>query len=223
MAGGEVGLAEPDAHHLRVVRAGAGEPIEIVDAAGVVFAARVASEGRVQLERVVQCGEPGLPAIVLYAGVLAGQRWDRLVDGAVQAGATRIVPLVQSTRERQGVERRAERAARVVAAAAKQSKRTTLPQIAGPMRYADLPGEPPGIVCDERGTTALLEILKGPPRAGALSIVVGAASGLPRVLVEDLAAHGWRIALLGPTVLRSELAAAVAVSCAVQAQMGHAR
>ena len=54
----------------------------------------------------------------------------------------------------------------------------------------------------------------------SVAVVVGAASGLADVLIEELRANGWLRAGLGPSVLRSELAAAVAVSCVVQAAAG---
>jgi 16S rRNA (uracil1498-N3)-methyltransferase len=220
--GTDVDLADEDARHLRVVRAGPGELIEVVDAAGTTFSARVLAGGRAHLERVqVSALEVGAGSIVLYAGVLAGQRWDQLLDGAVQAGATMVVPLVQSTRELQAVERRSVRAERVIVAAAKQSKRTMLPTVGPAIRYADLAGlDVPGIVCDELATEPLLSVVSTlPAELAPVNIVVGAASGLPRPLVAGLVEAGWRSASLGATVLRSELAAAVAVSCVSQASM----
>jgi 16S rRNA (uracil1498-N3)-methyltransferase len=224
-AGEVVDLAPGDVQHLRVLRLRDGAPVEVVDGSGQVFDADVVAGRRAHLHRLVDALRSDLPEIVLYAGVLPGQRWDALVDGAVQAGASVIVPVVQSSREQAQVERRAARATRVAEAAAKQAKRVRLPRVAAPIRLRDLPGGARGIVLDERATRPLVDLDVGacvlPPEgtddgASTLSLLVGPAAGLPVEASDELQDGGWTAASLGPTILRSELAAAVAVACALQ-------
>lgn len=221
--GDEVELCAEDARHLRVIRAAPGVQVEAVDARGALFDAVVTGASSVELVALRREGPDDVPPVVLYAGVLAGNRWDALLDGAVQAGATRIVPLAQSSRELMQVERRAARARRVIEAAAKQSKRIVLPEVAEAIRYAELVDVAPGVVLDERTDRALIDLLAAHGQAsGELAVVVGAASGLPLALVRELSDAGWQLGSLGPTVLRSELAAAVGVSIAVQSQLAAA-
>lgn len=215
--GDTIALRATDAQHLRVVRSEQGAPVEVVAADGTVFAGRTVGSGTVELTRLLHERDL-LPEVWLFAGAMPGQRWDALLDGAVQAGVSYIVPIVQSAREREQMTARRDRVDRVVEAAAKQAKRSALPRVENPVDLGELREfAEPGVVLFEQPGSRMTEVLaRDFGDRSRISLVVGPPAGLPVQVVHELVEAGWSAASLGPVVLRTELAAAVAVSCAVQ-------
>lgn len=208
-AGATVTLAPADARHLAVLRRSDGDRVEIVDRDGTTWDA-VIRGGDVELvERLQPHGE--LRAIELYAGALTGAKFDELVDGAVQAGAGAVVPVVATRREHDRLASRRPRLERISRAAAKQAKRSTVPVIGEPTMLDGLPDG--GIVLDPAAPETLDRVLAA-VEPGPVRLLVGGADGLDHEAVDALVGRGWQRARLGPTVLRAELAAAVAVGIA---------
>jgi RsmE family RNA methyltransferase len=212
--GARVQLTAPDVVHLRVLRLDAGAPVEVVDARHVAWTATVDDpvSGAVTLGAI---GVPVVePPIELLAIVRVGGRYDDLVDAAVQAGATRIVPMVASARDAERIGARHARVARIAATAAKQAKRASVPVVELPRLLDSLVAGPGGIVVVPDAPD-LLDVVVATAGAGStLRLLVGAADGFPDGLVERLVDAGWTRGRLGPTILRAELAAAVAVAIA---------
>ncbi len=211
--GARVQLDEFDSRHARVLHgAKTDAAIEIVDAARVAWQASFeGADGLVVLDERI--GEVPLEArIDLFAFVSVGGRTDQLVDGAVQAGATRIVPVVANARDLEKVNARADRLGRLAITAAKQAKRSAVPIVAEPIDACELHDADPGIIVVPDAPILLSELVASEPAGSAMRLLIGASNGFPSGLVEDLERRGWRHARLGPTILRSELAAAVAVA-----------
>jgi 16S rRNA (uracil1498-N3)-methyltransferase len=214
-AGQTVELDSFDAHHARVLHgAQAGAAIEVVDGAAQCWRGRFdGPTGRVVLEE--QLGALREPQIVLYAGVLVGGKVDEVVDGATQAGATRIVPVVRSARDRAKLDQRFERLMRIATSAAKQAKRAAVPAVRGAIEHDELVAVEPGVLLDGAAGATLDEVLRDrEPGTQPIRLFVGAADGIDPQLQARLVAAGWTPARLGPSILRSELAATVAVAIA---------
>jgi len=225
LPGVRVQLAPSDAAHLAVLRLDAGDTVELVDATGVVWEAAVPPDtaaGFVTLGQPVLAdpARPQLPRIDLVAGALVGGRFDELVDGAVQAGASSITPFAVAAKEARRLADRHDRLQRIATAAAKQAKRREVPRISAPLDRAGLLALEPGVVLDAAADAPLDLMLQQLDHArrdlgGALvgyTVLVGPAEGLSGELVAELVSAGWRAARLGPTILRAELAAAVTVA-----------
>lgn len=212
-AGTAVQPAEADLRHLRVLRLRDGEPVEVVDAAGVCWQARVAGERLELVDPIANVHDQPATSIELVAGALTGARFDDLVDAAVQAGADRVVPLALTRRDLERLTSRTPRLRRIAKAAAQQSKRGLVPELGAPIDERELLALEPGIVLDAAAGIGLDERLE---QTGGreLRLLVGPAEGLAPELVTGLLKRGWRDARLGPTILRAELAAAVAVAIA---------
>lgn len=210
-AGDRLPLAPADARHLRVLRLADGDEVEVVDALGDAWDARVAGDAEVEL--VVRRGPSSEPATIeLYAGALTGSKFDELVDGAVQAGATTITPVAGSGRGLERLRARRARLDRIARAAAKQSKRSLVPQVGMPIVPEELPAA--GILLDASAPETLDRVVAGSSGAEPIRLLVGGAEGIEARLVDRLVAGGWQRARLGPTILRAELAAPVAVAIA---------
>ncbi|MCW2972516.1 MAG: hypothetical protein JWN72_789 [Thermoleophilia bacterium] len=215
-----VELTAPDAAHLGVLRLAEGDDVEVVDVTGVVWLGQVAGGGVVTLREPLPLDGLQLPRIDLIAGALVGGRFDELVDGAVQAGASSIAPFAATAKDARRLAERHDRLQRIAESAAKQAKRREVPRIAAPLDRAGLLATAPGIVLDAGAHEPLDRVLQAldaarADRGGSLvgyTVLVGPAEGLSGELVADLVAAGWHAARLGPSILRAELAAAVTVA-----------
>ncbi|MBC7461966.1 MAG: RsmE family RNA methyltransferase [Thermoleophilia bacterium] len=215
-----VRLTASDAAHLEVLRLTAGDAVEIVDVTGVVWLGEVADGGVAVLREPLPLSGMQLPRIDLIAGALVGGRFDDLVDGAVQAGVSSIAPFATSAKDARRLAERHDRLQRIATSAAKQAKRHEVPRISAPLDRAALLATAPGIVLDAAAHGPLDLVLQAldaarSDRGGALhgyTVLVGPAEGLSGELVAELVAAGWHAARLGPSILRAELAAAVAVA-----------
>lgn len=210
--GATVELDEFDARHARVLHgAHADDPVEVVDRDGVLWHGTFEGPtGRLVLgERIGSIQEP---AIVVFAFVTVGGRTDELVDAAVQAGATRIVPVIRSDRDRAKVDARWERLMRISTTAAKQAKRGSVPLVTTAIEPRTLATQGRGIVVDPDAPRLLDEVVRSSEPGVPIRLLVGASDGFPDGLVAELEAAGWQRGRLGPTILRAELAAGVAVA-----------
>lgn len=213
--GARLPLAKADAHHAKVLRLGEDDTVEVVDPSGAAWIARV-TEGVAEVIAPLPGGtEP--PRIEVVAGALVGGRFDELVDAAVQAGASLVVPFAPVRRDFDRLAARQARLQRIARAAAKQSKRTIVPDVGAPIDVDELRALEPGIVVDPGAPESLDDVVRA--HAGTLRLLVGPAEGLEPELVAELAGAGWERGRLGPTILRAELAAPVAVAIAAM----HAR
>ena len=220
VAGATVALRPDDVRHARVLRLGSGDGVEVVDLTGRVWLGDVIGAGVRLLEALDTAAAPRAQArIELIAGALTGNAFDTLVDGAVQAGVAQVTPLVANARERARLIERTARLRRIAEAAAKQSKRTSVPSIGAPIDHDELMELPAGVVLDARGVATLDRLLAAPgigsgPQQADVTLLIGPAEGFEPAFVDGLEERGWRVARLGATILRAELAAAVAVAVA---------
>ncbi len=212
--GAIVPLSEFDARHARVLHGAQTEAlVEVVDGDGVLWTGRFdGPAGRVVLEQRI--GAIAEREVELLAFVTVGGKTDELVDAAVQAGATRVVPVVRSERDRAKVDARADRLTRIATSAAKQAKRARVPEVATAVGVEDVLALAPGVVVDPSAPSTLDAVLSGIGTADPVRLLIGAADGFPAGLVEQLADAGWQRGRLGPSILRAELAAALAVAIA---------
>jgi 16S rRNA (uracil1498-N3)-methyltransferase len=227
-AGREMTLPEDDGRHLaRVVRRRPGDPVELIDADGRLWAATVVS---LEPRATVRVGEaPPRPApvapIALYQGLAEWGRIDVLVEKAVELGVGEIT-LFTSERARrvpapEAWERRRARLARVAEAAARQAGRPPLAPLRGLVPFGDVlaaitPGE--GYLIDPRGERPLPSAIDtGSAASARVALVVGPDAGFSEAELDAARAAGLRVAHLGPVVLRAETAAIAAVTLAAAA------
>jgi 16S rRNA (uracil1498-N3)-methyltransferase len=205
-----------EAAHLAVVlRAQPGAAVSLADGRGRVYAGRVARAARDEVIVQVDAGRdvpPPRPRLTVVHGLPKRRKLDEVVQRLTELGVDRLVPV---TTERSEVRLDGERAARAVArwravalAAAKQSRRARLLEVAEVGRWAAAfqPGTR-GAVLWEEAAISLRAVLD--PDADELVLGVGPEGGLTAA---EVAAAGLPAASLGPTVLRTETAALVAAT-----------
>ncbi len=209
---GSVIISGDDARHaFSAMRIHAGEPVLVGDGRGTLAHCTVQRADRSQILLAVDEVHDVLPSreVTVVQAVPKGERADLAVELLTEAGVSGIVPwqsarTVADWRGKHAAKR--QRWERVARAAAKQSRRSWLPQI---HEYAV--GLPP-----VRGTTLLLhedaaDSLFGLDLpAGPLTLVVGPEGGLAPEEVAGLVDAGARAVRMGPEILRTSTAGAAA-------------
>lgn len=219
-------LSREAAHHLRVLRPRPGEGIELFDGRGRWRVCAWTAEGvLVPLSPVASEPSESRRALVLFACVTKGSRWDWTVEKATELGVTRIVPVISGrTIVRLAPGERAakrERWLRIAEDAARQSDAKWLPEIDEAVDFAD---------CLDlvRATDCYVgAIVRGretpPPIGAALRERAGGAGARPLAafvgpegdFTPDELAALVEVATpvsFGSTILRAETAAIFAVS-----------
>ncbi len=126
-------LSTADARRVeRVLRLRAGEPVEVADAGGRVFAGNVVPQGRVRIGELLE--EPAPIPLLALRIALTGPRADTAVEKLVELGVEDIGPLETQLKKR---DTRTDRWQRIATAAAGQSKRPRVPTITGGVALDD--------------------------------------------------------------------------------------
>ena len=210
-------------HAAAVRRLGPGEPLVIADGKGGAAECVVESvEGKTALSLTVtsRWQDPAPePRVVLVQALVKGDRGELAVELATECGVDAIVPWQASrsvTKWDDGPrgEKALARWRSTVREAAKQSRRTWVPEVAAPVTtnaLASLVSEAAyAVVLDSRAEVGLAALPL--PTDGDLIIVVGPEGGISDRESDTLAAAGAQVARLGPTVLRTSTAGAAAIA-----------
>jgi 16S rRNA (uracil1498-N3)-methyltransferase len=237
------------AQHLsRVLRAQTGMEFDVV-AGGRAWLARIASIDRdsVHFTLLQELETASALPVTLLLSVFKFDRMEWAIEKAVELGCGRIVPIIAERTEKhlaQAATKRAERWRRLALEAAKQSRRSDLPEIGEPARLgAIFATDPPSAVREEPGGEGLaassrplrillseteedqplLRILQenaNDLEIGGITLAVGPEGGWSAAEIALFTRAGWHSASLGPRILRVETAviAALAIVNAAGAQ-----
>ncbi|MFN8110009.1 MAG: RsmE family RNA methyltransferase [Thermoleophilia bacterium] len=226
--GAHVAISEADAHHLtRVVRRRAGDAVEVIDHLGRIWPATVVDDaGRVLLRAAMHPRPvPPVAPLTLYLGLADWGRLDLVVEKAAELGVERVVLTATERVKRRpdpdAWRRRRERLVRVAEAAARQSGQGHLMRVDGIATLDDALQQagPGALLLDPRGTVPLGDAV--PVHAtDAVALFVGPDTGFSTDELARAGDAGACICTLGAATLRTETAALVAVSVALQL-MGH--
>ena len=229
-------LTAADVHHaVGVLRVRTGEEIDVVEPGGAVARVAVtAATSEAVLATIVdrRSAVPAVasPRVTLVFGVSKGGRNDEIVEGATEVGVAAFLPVLTSRSiVKLDADKRAERGARwrrVALAAAKQSKRDVVPEVAAPADLADVLPVIAGfdlvlIAWEETATggigvrEAIARAVADLGRAARVAICVGPEGGLAGEEVAALERIGATPVTLGATILRAETAAVVASALVV--------
>ncbi len=205
-------------HIIRVLRLKPGDFIELFDGCGTVVKAKITQlqKNRLLVDIVEHLSKKNEEdsQIILGLGLLKGKKMDLVIQKATELGVHSITPLVTRYCEKRGRRRlQDERWRRIVLAACKQCRRSTLMAIRPLTSFSEFIGQPfdRKIVCYEREETTLLSdvITK---KAGSVALLLGPEGGLSKVEIADAQAMGFQSVTLGDHILRAETAALAAIS-----------
>lgn len=209
--------ARQSRHLSRVLRLEPGDTVIASDGMGRDYTVRLDAVGPRALGTVLGTATRPVEsplAITLVQAVPKGDKMDGIVRAATELGVARVLPAIAArTIVRLGPgagTARAERWRRIASEAAKQCGRAVVPEVAVPApltacleaaRESDLAvclweGEAPPLaaVCADAG------------RPVRVAVLVGPEGGLEAAEVDEARRAGWRLASLGPRILRTETA-----------------
>jgi 16S rRNA (uracil1498-N3)-methyltransferase len=209
-------LDGPEGHHLaRVLRLRPGEVVTGADGRGrwrPYEVAAVSGAGvRLDARGPGETEPPLTPVLAVAFCLTKADKPDLTVQKLTELGVDRILPVLSARSVSRPEGARAEAAVRrwrrVALEAARQCRRSRLPEVAeiGPLAALS---RHPGLVVADHGGQAPSGL--GPPPGGELLVVVGPEGGLAPDEVEGLAP--WARLGLGPLVLRAETAALAAAA-----------
>lgn len=244
-------LQGEQARHLsRVLRAQPGMEFDVV-AGGRAWLARIASIDResVHFTLLHELESAAALPLTLLLSVFKFDRMEWAIEKAVELGCSRIVPVLAERTEKhlaQAAAKRVDRWRRLSLEAAKQSRRSDLPEIAEPDRLTTilatdkpatplehLPSEAPAgplhiLLSETEEDQPLLRVLQqSADAANRIMLAVGPEGGWTAAEIALFIHAGWQSVSLGPRILRVETAviAALAVvnAAAANPQTGFAK
>lgn len=207
-------------HAATVRRMRVGERVDLGDGAGVVAHCEVTETAKGRLTaRVLQrrvVAAPAPPVTVVQA-LPKSERAELAVELATEAGADAVIAWQASRsvarwESAAKVDKGLRRWRAVARSAARQSRRPHIPEVTGVMSTAELADRVAGataLVLHEAASRPLTEVdLAG---AASLMLIVGPEGGITDEEVAALTGAGAHAVRLGPSVLRTSTAAAVAL------------
>ncbi len=227
-AGAQIELERDDARHLALVlRMKPGENITIL-AGGNPWSARLSeiSSDRVVatiVERETHAASELPIEITVLQAVPKGTKMDDVVEKTVELGVSRVVP-VRCARSYGGDSaNKLERWRRIARSAAQQSQRLVVPDVEQPLRFSDaiarFAANSQVIVAHERAPHGSLEAALRTNASRPIALVVGPEGSFTDDELRLAREARCDIVSLGPTILRTETAAA-AMLAAVAALLG---
>jgi 16S rRNA (uracil1498-N3)-methyltransferase len=146
LAGRTIDLDEGAAHHAtRVLRLAVGDALTLFDGTGGEYAATLVRADKrgaaVRVERFVPVERESPLSLTLAQGIVASDAMDSAVRKATELGVTAIQPLVMARsaplRDGDRADKRVAHWRHVATAAAEQSGRNRIPQVAAPRAFAE--------------------------------------------------------------------------------------
>ena len=220
--GDEVSLTGAEAHHAGVVRRlSRSERVTVTDGLGtgvIGRAARVAKGEVVVVVETVRRPEAPQPYIIVAQAVPKADRAALAVDLMTEAGVDEIVPWDAARCQVRWAPEKVDKArgkwVAVAREASKQARRLRFPVIgdyATAKGVARLAAEADQvIIMHERASVGIERCAV--VRSGRVLIIIGPEGGLTDQEVETFVSAGGTAYLMGPTVLRTSTAGAVAVT-----------
>lgn len=205
-------------HLARVLRAQPGQIFDVV-ANGFLRRATVVnvSEQEVAFALGEELeAEAALPVHLLLA-IIKFDHYEWGLEKLTELGAARITPVIARRTEKHlahASAKRVERWRRIALEAAKQSRRSDLPQVDDPMplkqAIAQITAPTKLLLAETEQENSLAAAVKGV--TGAIALAIGPEGGWTPEEMTLFSESGWRHITLGPRILRAETAAIAALS-----------
>ena len=226
VSGGRAALLGEHADHLvRVLRARVGQDFDIA-AGETVRRGRIVliQSDRVEFELGDEEVSTAAPAeITLLLAVFKFDHMEWAIEKCTELGVSRIVPLIARRTDSHLVAasaKRVERWQRIARQASEQSRRSTPPEVAAPIKLAEalnIPAASRIVLAESEEQTLLLDVVKPANAIDGIVLAVGPEGGWTDDELKSFHEAGWIPASLGNTILRAETAAIAATAIVASA------
>lgn len=223
---GKACITGDDYHHLKdVVRLKAGDKVRISIDTGENYIGVIEdfTEDAVIVELTEKAEDTELKGkMTLFQGMPKSDKLEFIIEKAVELGVSEIVPTMMEFSvvkiDEKKIASKVERWQKIAEAAAKQSKRSIVPQVLPPMKYKDaveyaasntinlVPYE------NESGSKGTIELLKAVKPEDSVGIFIGPEGGFSEKEISLAREKGMKTVSLGRRILRTETAALTALS-----------
>jgi 16S rRNA (uracil1498-N3)-methyltransferase len=220
VSGDRAALVGQHADHLiRVLRARVGEEFDIATGQSV-RRGRITSlkDNRVEFELGQPVSTAATVEITLALSIFKFDRMEWAIEKCTELGVSRIVPLISrrtGSHLAAASTKRVERWQRLARQAAEQSRRTTPPEIAMPIKLSEalsLPSSLRIFLAESEGQTLLRDVVKPEGASEGIVLAIGPEGGWTEDELQAFQQSGWISASLGNTILRAETAAIAALA-----------
>jgi 16S rRNA (uracil1498-N3)-methyltransferase len=214
--GDVVVLDGAEAHHAAVRRLRVGEAVSVGDGHGLLASCVVTGPLELAVKSRSQV-PPSDPSVTVIQAIPKGDRGELAVEEMTEVGVDTIVPwaaarcvAVWGSRGERGPERWRAKARE----SAKQSLRPWIPSVTDPVTTASaaalVSAASAAVVLAPGAAAPLAEV--APPASGSIVVVIGPEGGITDDELAQFEAAGARACRLGPSVLRTSTAGAVAAA-----------
>jgi 16S rRNA (uracil1498-N3)-methyltransferase len=227
VSGDRAALVGEHADHLvRVLRARVGQEFnvatgEVVRRGRITFVS--IEDKRVEFDLGEDVSSAGLAEITLVLAVFKFDRMEWAIEKCTELGVSRIVPVIaRRTDSHLGAAslKRVERWQRIARQAAEQSRRAGPPEIAAPLKVAEVlnfPGASRIVLAESEERTLLRDVVKPDAANPGVALAVGPEGGWTEGELQSFQLAGWTSVSLGATILRAETAAMAATAIVASA------
>ncbi len=218
-----------EAHHaVRVTRAAAGDPVRILNGAGIEASGTIIdtrkTHGVWQVDiniTEVRTVLPDVPTVMVFAAPPKSDRLATMVEGVSQAGASEFAPLISGRTVMDPKEDKVERLRRIAMESCKQCLRAHI------MRVNDPISVPNALrYCAEQGVTCYIADCGAAAEPGIravadrVAVFIGPEGGWTDAERDLFRSSGCTFVSLGRHVFRVEMAAVVACAFLSQPRTG---
>src|SRR5271156_6449741 len=199
-------------HLARVLRAEPGQIYDVVSN-GFLHRAEILSVSETEvlftLHEELE-SDAALPLHLLLA-VFKFDHMEWAIEKATELGIAKITPILARRTEKhltQSALKRSDRWRRIALEASKQSRRTTIPEIADPTAFKQALEQesttPPRILLSETEQLSPLPTALTAAQSSDTAIAIGTEGGWTPEEISLFTQHNWQSATLGPRILRAE-------------------
>lgn len=226
-----ISLNIEETRHLRdVLRLKSGDDVQVFDGEGKEFLCRIETIGKKETElKIIEEISPSAPEstlnLTLAVALLKGEKFDLVIQKAVELGITKIVPIITKRTDvkLKDSDKKIDRWKRIILESSKQCGRARLLEIETPLHFELflknsasllLSGES-FILFSEKNGKSFSEIKS----TKSLTIIIGSEGGWEDSELELANKNGVQIITLGGRILRAETAA-IAIPALIQNHFG---
>lgn len=221
-----ISITGGDVNHIKnVLRMKNGEKIRVSSKSGQAYFCHISSvlddEVIAAIDSADETGTELDNHIVLYQGLPKGDKMELIIQKAVELGVSEIVPVAMKNcvvkLDEKKAQSKCKRWQAIAESAAKQSKRTVIPQIQMPLSWKQALEEAKELDVvlvpyeNERGMEATREIFRSIPEGASIGVMIGPEGGFSPEEIAQLDKDMHRISL-GRRILRTETAGMATLS-----------
>lgn len=224
-------IGDDVAHISRVLRLRPNDKISACDQCGFDYECTITEISKEEVlaaidEKTPSASESPLN-ITLYQGLPKSDKLELIIQKCTELGVNRIVPVVMKrtvVKLRENSSKDA-RYSKIALEAAKQSKRSKVPEVSKPMSYGDMLNEISSrealniLPYENEKSTTLKSVLKGGAPISDINIIIGSEGGFDDEEIALAEENNIKTVTLGPRILRCETAPIAAVA-AVMYELG---